>query len=424
MINIFERKQKGDGVFFNKIIDKRFKVNRFAVYFHTNFDELPRPDYSTAAYILSDCCAKYPSHALMARRASELYDASIVSNTTFGQWNNRCTLLASSIIDNRYALNGENLEAEICALMRECILNPNAKNGTFDETATALMRAELIDTIDSVINDKNVYAAYKANQTVFAGEPMELPVNGTHKEAELVTPASAFAAYQRILKTARIEIFAAGSSDFTAAEEILCSMFSDIERGNIAKLSAKPSPLKAQTARVTDTFPMQQAILRMCFKAPDLDDRDAVTMLSLILGILTTSRFFQNIREKQSLCYYCSCSPNKNQRTLTAYAGVEPHNLKRTEEAILAELEDIQKNGVTEDEIEKARLDIRNQTNSIYDSAGSLINWYGNQIVFGEFLSPEEQAERFCKVNAARIQEAARQFKLDTVYSLSGEGLQ
>lgn len=421
MINIFERKQKGNGIFFNKIIDKRFKVNKFTVNLYTDFDELPRPDYSTASYILSDSCAEFPTHALMAQRLSELYDASLVSNTLFSPWSNRLTSLTSSILDNKYALGGENLETEICTLMRECVLNPNTNNGAFDETATALMRAELIDTIDSVINEKNVYAVYKSSQTVFAGEPMEMPINGTHEDAEQVTSASAFAAYQRLLKNARIEIFAAGSSDFAAAEDILCSIFSNIERGDIAKPVQKPSPLKAQPARVEDKFPMQQAILRMCFKAPELEDRDAVTMLALILGVMTTSRFFQNIREKQSLCYYCSCSANKNLRTLTAYAGVEPQNLKRTEDAILAELEDIQKNGVTDDELEKARLDIRNQTSSIYDSAGSLIGWYSNQIAFDEILSPKEQAERFCKVDAARIQEAARQFKLDTVYSLSGE---
>lgn len=421
MIKIFERTQKDDGIFFNKIIDKRFKVNKFAVYFHTDFDELPRPDYSTAAYILSDCCAKFPTHALMAKRTSELYDASVTSGASFGPCGNRCISLTGSIIGNKYALGGEDLEAEICDLMRECILAPNAKDGAFAESVTTLMRDELIDTIDSVVSEKSVYAAYRANQTVYSGEPMEQPVNGSHEEAERVTPASAFAAYQRILKNARIEIFAAGSSDFTAAEDILCSMFKDIERGDIAKLSMKPSPLKAQPARVADKFPMQQAILRMCFKAPELEDRDAMTMLAMILGVLTTSRFFQNIREKQSLCYYCSCALNKNLRSLTAYAGVEPQNLKRTEEAILAELEDIQKNGVTEDELEKARLDIRNQSSAIYDSANSLIHWYGNQIAFDEFLSPEEQAERFCKVDAARIQEAARQYKLDTVYSLSGE---
>lgn len=420
MINIFERIQKGEGIFFNKIIDKRFKVNRYAVNFHTDFDELSRSDYAAAAYILSDCCAEYPSHALTAKRLSELYDASISSDTAFGTCRNRVTAFTASAIDNNYVLGKENLEIEICNLIRSCILNPLTQNGIFDGNVTSLMRTELIDTIDSVINDKNVYAAFKANQTAYVGEPMENTINGTRSEAELVTPASAFAAYQKMLKTSRIEIFAAGSSDFAAAEDILGSMFANTERGNIASFKPVPSALKQQPVHVSDTFPMQQGILRMIFKAPALEDREAMTLLSLILGVMTTSRFFQNIREKQSLCYYCSCNISKNMRTLTAYAGVEPQNLKRTEEAVIAELENIQKNGVTAEEIEMARLDIKNQTRSIYDSAASLINWYANQSVFDEYISPEEQCEALLKVDAERIQEAARQYKLDTVYSLSG----
>lgn len=422
MINILERTKKGDGIYFNKITDKRFKVSQYALYFYNEFDELPRPDYTAAAYIMSECCAKYPSHALMARRLSDLYDASLTSNIAFGQWNDRLTVFRSSILDNRYALGGEDLEVEICDLMRECILSPHLNNGVFDENMTSLARAEVIDDIDSAINEKSLYAALKSNQTVFAGEPMEIPINGTHEQAELITPASAFAAFQRLPQTAHIEIFAAGSGDFAAAEEILCSTFSEIKRHDIAKLVKTPSPLKSEPARVSDTLPMQQAILRMSFKAPDLEDREAMTILGLILGVLPTSRFFQNIREKQSLCYYCSCTVNKNPRVLTAYAGVQPENLKRTEEAILKELEDIQKNGVTKDEIETAMLDMRNQTSSINDSAKSLINWYSAQVDSDELLSPEQQAAEYEKVDAARIQEAARQFKLDTVYSLSGEG--
>ena len=312
----------------------------------------------------------------------------------------------------------------MCGLIRECILAPNAENGAFDENITALMKAELIDTIDSVINDKAAYAMQNANKTAFIGEPMELSPNGTHEQAELVTARSAYEAYRRIPERAHIEIFAAGSGDFSAAEKLLTDIFADIPRHDICKLTVAPSILKPKPVYVSDKLPMQQAILRMYFKAPELSDKYALTMLSMILGGMTTSRFFENIREKQSLCYYCACSPGKNKRILTAYAGVEPQNIKRTEEAILTEIEDIRQNGVTGEELKTAQLEIGNQISTLYDSTTALISWHLNQITDEKILSPEAYRAEIAKVDSARIQAAAKQLTLDTVYTLSGEDSQ
>ena len=112
-----------------------------------------------------------------------------------------------------------------------------------------------------------------------------------------------------MLERGHIEIYGSGRSDFAESEKILSELFAGIDRGKggeICSLCAKPSALKPQPRYVTEYFPMQQAITRMYFKAPDMDDRFANVLLGMILGGMTTSRFFENIREKQSLCYYCS----------------------------------------------------------------------------------------------------------------------
>ena len=144
-------------------------------------------------------------------------------------------------------------------------------------------------------------------------------------------------------------------------------------------------------------------------------------LLTRILGGMTTSRFFTNIREKQSLCYYCSVFPERNKRSLTCYAGIEPKNKKRTEEAILKELRDICENGVTEDELFRAKLEMRNQLKTVYDSASALMNWFVGQIADDRFYTPEEYLELTEQVTAERVQNAARLYSLDTVYTLSGK---
>lgn len=421
LIFIFERKQISDGVFFNKITDRRFKTNRISVSLFTNFEDLPRADCALAAYALSECCALYPDYSKLSAALLDLYDASISTSTT-SRWGMRSTEIVGSALDDRYALSGEKLERELARLMCECLFRPKAENGAFDEKVTEMMRAELIDAIDSVINDKSRYAAYQAAKTAFVGEADELAPSGTHEEAEKVTAKSAFAAYREILETARVEIFASGCSDFTETEEIFAREFSAINRRcAITELGCKPSVLKKEPAYVEDEFDMKQAILRMYFKAPELSDYEANLIFARILGGMTTSRFFTNIREKQSLCYYCSCLIDRSKRTLICYAGIEPKNKKRTEEAILKELRDICEIGVTEEEILQAKLDLKNQYKTIYDSAAALALWYSMQLPTNEFLSPEEFFGKLEPVTAERIQKIAREYTLDTVYTLCGK---
>lgn len=421
MIFIFERKQIADGVFFSRITDRRFKANRISVLLFTEFEALPRADCALAAYALSECCALYPDYSKLSAALLDLYDASISTSTT-SRWDKRCTEIVGSALDDRYALSGEKLERELALLMCECLFRPKAENGAFDEKVTEMMRTELIDTIDSVINDKAHFAAYRAAKTAFVGEPDELPPTGTREEAEKVTASSAYAAYRQILESARVEIFAAGCSDFAETEEIFAREFSAINRRcSITELGCKPSALKDEPAYAEDEFDMQQAILRMYFKAPELTDYAANFHLTRILGGMTTSRFFTNIREKQSLCYYCSAYATKAKRTLTCYAGIEPKNKKRVEEAILKELRDISENGVSDEELFRAKLELRNQLKTVYDSAGALMNWFSGQLADEKILSPEEFGELCEAVTAERIRDAARLYSLDTVYTLSGK---
>lgn len=390
---------------------------------HTELDELSRADYAVTEYILADCCKKFPTYSELSKHLANLYGASLWSKTIITWYGRRCTSLVASVIDDRYALNGEKLEEEICDILCECLLSPNAENGAFDEKITELQKAELIDNIDSVVNEKSNYAAQRANLAAFRGEPLELPVTGSHEEAERVTPESAYRAYKRMLRTARIDVLCAGASDFSAAEKVFSERLAGIERGEICKLGITPSRLKPEPEIFEDTIPMQQAILRMYFKAPELEDRFAGYLFASILGGMTTSRFFRNIREKQSLCYYCSCFVNRALRTLTAYAGIEPQNIERTKAAILSEIGDICENGVTEEELAAAKLELRNTLSSMDDNPGAMITWYHNQILEDKILSPEEYLAKSEAVTADRIQAAAKAFALDTVYTLCSPDL-
>lgn len=420
MFKIFQRKQIGDGIWFSSITDSRFKVNQISICLYTGFGELTRADYAAVPYILSDSCAAYPDYSRLQTRLSELYGASMSDGTTC-TGNSRISAFSCTAIDDRYALEGERLTRESCSLLLSCLLDPRAENGAFNADITRVMKGELIDSIDSIINDKRSYAAQRGASFAYEGEPVGTDIQGTHDEAERITPQSAYRAYRDMLEHGRIEVFACGCNDFADIERQIAEAFSALPRKDIHGIAPLVSPLKPQTLSVTEKLPMNQSILRMYFKAPQLEDRFAGLLLGTVLGGMATSRFFTNIREKQSLCYYCSCFSNRFMRTLVAYAGVEPRNAGRAREAILAEIEDVQKNGVSAEELERAKLDLINGAKSENDSVSGLVSWYSAQIFDDEFMSPEEFAAKIEAVTPQRVHEAALLYSPDTFYTLEPE---
>lgn len=426
MFTILDRKQIADGVYFSKIIDGRYKTNRIAVVFYTDFDEERRADYAILPYILTDSCRRYPNLTRLTEKFSDLYGASVSDNLGCS-FDSRQMTFSISCIDDRYTLSGEKLEQECCELLLDCILDPCTENGAFPAETVDIMRQELIDAIQSVKGDKRMYAAQQGALAAFPGEPCGYPINGTTEQAQAVTAQSAWNAYRSMLEHARIEVFAAGCSDFAAAEEVITrrlSGLSRLSRGKVCELSPKPSVLKEDVFRSEEHVEMQQAVLRMYFKAPKMTDRFAGAVLSMILGGMTTSRFFSNIREKQSLCYYCSCYSNRFKKTITVYAGVDSANVAKTERAVMKEFMNVSMMGVTEEELEHAKLEIIESTRAVYDSAGALSSWYSSQITDEKMLTPEEFAAGVSEVDAKRVMDACRQYCLDTVYTLYPEEVQ
>ncbi len=423
MTDILDRKQISDGIFFSRITDGRFKTNRISITFYNEFSGDGRADFAILPYILTDSCRRYPNLTRLTEKYSDLYGASVSDNLGCS-WDRRSMTFTISSIDDRYTLYSEQLEEECCTLLLDCLLDPVTENGVFPASSVGIMQQELTDAIESVKGDPRSYAAQQGAMAAFEGEPCGLPVNGTVEQARAVTPQSAYAAYRDLLEHSRIEIFCSGCSDFSVSERVFTERLGTLTRSDICTLAPTSSPLKEVICRKAEKHDTQQAILRMYFKAPQLTDRYAGAILSMILGGMTTSRFFTNIREKQSLCYYCSSFSNRFKKTITVYAGVEPANLAKTEHAVMSEFMNVCMRGVTEEELEHAKLELAESARAVYDSPSALSAWYSSQVTDPVILTPEEFAEGAQQVTAQQVMNAARMYALDTVFTMSSEEVQ
>ena len=77
--------------------------------------------------------------------------------------------------------------------------------------------------------------------------------------------------------------------------------------------------------------------------------------------------------------------------------------------------------GVTDEELEHAKLELAESARAVYDSPSALSAWYSSQITDPVILTPEQYAEGAQQVTAEQVMKAARLYALDTVFTLSPE---
>ena len=418
MNNIINRRKIADGVYFSSITDKRYKKNLISVAFSTQLSEDTATENVIVPVLLTKCNSKLPTYKAFNNKMSRLY-ASGIGGTAGRQYDLQTISFGAYYLDDIYALSGEKMTGIMTDILIDCLTSPVTENGVFSEKFVELEKKTVIDNIETAINDKRSYAIERAMKTICKGEPASVCSYGTVEKAKLITPDSAYKAYRRMLETMPCEIICTGCSDFDGVAEKFAAAFEKVGRHDIENTTIALSPVKTQTEEVTERLTVNQSKLVLGFKSHS-DDDAALVLLQKIFGGTTSSKLFRNVREKMSLCYYCSAARNDLKGIMLVNSGVENENIEKTKEAVIDQLEEIKNGNFTNEDINFAEMAIKNDFKSVADSAGNVSNWYFDCIRKNNIVTPEEKLGRYLGVSKERIIAAAKSMVLDSVYVLTG----
>lgn len=418
MNNIINRRKIADGVYFSSITDKRYKKNLISVAFSTQLSEDTATENVIVPVLLTKCNSKLPTYKAFNNKMSRLY-ASGIGGTAGRQYDLQTISFGAYYLDDIYALSGEKMTGIMTDILIDCLTSPVTENGVFSEKFVELEKKTVIDNIETAINDKRSYAIERAMKTICKGEPASVCSYGTVEKAKLITSDSAYKAYRRMLETMPCEIICTGCSDFDGVAEKFAAAFEKIGRHDIENTTIALSPVKTQTEEVTERLTVNQSKLVLGFKSHS-DDDAALVLLQKVFGGTTSSKLFRNVREKMSLCYYCSAARNDLKGIMLVNSGVENENIEKTKEAVIDQLEEIKNGNFTNEDINFAEMAIKNDFKSVADSAGNVSNWYFDCIRKNDIVTPEEKLGRYLGVSKERIIAAAKSMVLDSVYVLTG----
>lgn len=417
-----KRENLAPGVFLNTLDAQKFNRCRITIRFQYPACRETATASAVLPLVLERCCADYPDMTLLSRRLAKLYGADLsVDNSTNGA--NRVLTVSVTGIKDEFALEGEDLTAEYADLVFGVAFRPYLVNGRFDEEALAIERGKLRQQLQAEVNDKRLYCVRQARRRFFGDSLAGVERDGYLEEVDGVTPQLLTQVYEEMLRRASIEVTAIGAKDETVRRLLLAAL-EGRKRDWQAPLPGLFMP-RRQPDHQVETMDMVQAKLCLLFTAGRCTGAQEIAASRLAMALYggsVTSRLFLNVREKQSLCYYCSSSYTSVTGCMMVDSGVEPANARKAEAAILKELAQLCDGPITDEEMEDCRRGLLSSLESVEDSLSGLEGWYFAEIARGGPVSTPAQARAALEqVTKEQVRQVLRQFTLSVSYLLTPE---
>ena len=414
---MLQRECLAPGVHLNCIPADKFNRCRISLHFRFPASREKATDQALLPLVMDRGYAACPDMTQLSRKLARLYGAALSVETSM-QGASRVLSVSITGIKDQFALNGEALTAEYAAIAFGVAFEPYFENGLFSREAVEIEKTTLTRQLESEINDKRLYCVRQARRKFFGDSPAGIERDGYLADLPAVTCESLTAAYHEMLRTAQLDVICLGA-DEAVVRRMTLEKLANIQREpaqleNYLYMPAQP------TEHFREEMDLVQAKLCMMFtwnQCAKPEQLDAFRLAMGVVGGSATSRLFLNVREKQSLCYYCASRFASPTAFMMVDSGVEPANAEKAEQAILKELNDLVNGPITEEELENSRRGLLSGLTSVGDSLAGLENWYYNEILRGGAINtPEQAADQLKQVTAEDVRQILAGFRYSVGY--------
>jgi zinc protease len=230
----------------------------------------------------------------------------------------------------------------------------------FDEEPFERVRDQMQAHLRHEINDPGDVAWRGFRARVFKGHAYENPSDGSLETLDALERADMARLHQRLMARDQLFVGVVGAIDAERAGRLLDEAFSHLPaKADLAPVG--PAPFLGLGAEEVIDLDVPQTTIRFGRPGPGREDRNYIPafVLAHILGGGTglSSRLFREVREKRGLAYtaYAGLATQDHASYLTGGTTTKNERARESLDVIRAEILDMAKNAVTEEELEKGK---------------------------------------------------------------------
>ncbi|MBE6727968.1 MAG: insulinase family protein [Ruminococcaceae bacterium] len=407
-----------EGIF---VKNERFSTTLISFHFYLPLKKETAAGYSLLPFLMTTCSEKYPDFSKLNYKLSKLYGASLeASAEKVGDL--QSLKIAVSVIDDKYALDGEALCEQACELLLRLIFAPKVENGEFAKEDVEREKRKAIEHIRGEFAEKRVYARKRLIEEMYGDDDFATPKCGTEEQVAELDGKALYEMWKTLLSKAFVRVNVISSNLPNGLFEKIGEHFAAFDRTDITdRFAHRPTAPRSEVKEVTERMDLSQGKLSIGFSCDTSGDDYATGALAVMCDILgggPYSKLFSNVREKMSLCYYCSSSAIRIKGLLTVDSGVESQNAETAKNAILDQLNAIKNGEISDFEFSSSKKSLTDGLCTVNDSQAGIDAWYATRISNRNLMSPEDFAKTIENVTRENIIATANGIKLHTVYRL------
>jgi predicted Zn-dependent peptidase len=247
---------------------------------------------------------------------------------------------------------------------------------------------------------------------IFGDHPLGRPIIGRAEVVSSVPVPEIASWHDGRYVGGNMVLAAAGNLEHERIVELAERAFGDA--GASAAATMEPPTRNGQVLRFHEKETEQYHLCLGGAGIPRGDDRRfALRVLDTILSGSTSSRLFQEVREKRGLAYsvYSYASHYADTGQVALYVGTRPDNVKEALEVIGSELRRLVEEGVTEEELERARDNVKGRTVLSMESTLTRMNRLGSSLLMDvPLLTIDEVLAAFDAVTLDDVNGLTRDF--------------
>jgi predicted Zn-dependent peptidase len=279
-------------------------------------------------------------------------------------------------------------------------------------------RGVILEELAMAEDDPSDVAHERLFETVLGAHPLGRPIGGNPETIRAADRDAVVEHYRANYRPNDIVISAAGSLDH---DQLVAWVVRDLEAAGwdlglhatpVARRPRTTSTVTRSQALITIDRPIEQANIAIGMPGITMTDarRPVMSTLNAILGGGMASRLFQEVREKRGLAYtvYSFASGYSDAGVFGMFAGASPKNAAEVVRVMLAELESIASNGVTQAEMQRVKGQLAGSTALALEDTDTRMSRLGRaEIGHGEFYDYDTSISILEAVTAEQVQDLA-----------------
>ncbi len=293
----------------------------------------------------------------------------------------------------------------------ELLTNPKFDKQEFESERKVVLE-EYRRKMDNPLAYLNTIAYHKT----FKDHPYEMEILGSTESIKNISREMMIEYYEEFYRPDNKALFIFGDIDTEDVIQTVEEFYKDVPAQEGPTYGKDQKEVSYNTGLRKQFFrPMEDAYMVMSFPGPSLHDPDypAMDILTTILGTGNSSRLTRKIRNELELAHEISCAaPTLFAGGITAISAMfDPENKAELHDAVKGILRDIARNGITQEELERAQKMILTDIAFDQESTADLSSYFGyHYALTGSIEGAKKYPEHIQNVTTDDVQQVAQKY--------------